>query len=66
MTRRKTTPLPPRPPLTLPAHWPAYTTPRCAPRRAKIRETQRAQRGHMAEMAAREPHPHEAFFKKRS
>ena len=137
MTRRKTTPLPPRPPLTLPAHWPAYTTPeyyawtmarlpkgaivadwskqhphnsysplfwyedrpgvcktcsapfvftkeaqrhcyeelkfpiyaeavRCAPCRAKIRETKRAQREHMAEMAAREPHPHEAFFKKRS
>ena len=37
----------------------------CPDCRRKIRNTKAAQKEHMEEMAQREPHPHEAFFKRR-
>ena len=40
------------------------TAVRCSACRRKIRAQKEAQRIHMEEMAKREPHPHEAFFKK--
>lgn len=37
---------------------------RCRPCRNKLRDEKNEQRKHMEEMAKREPHPNESFFKK--